>query len=104
MSTSLLYQAFGIRGYRYVRSDYVEGAVLFTIEQERANLRCSACGSSRVTAHGGEPRLFRLVPIGLKPTRKIPVMNGSIPCKLLIFDMYSGSKRAERQVPEGSVT
>jgi len=31
--------------------------------------------------------------IGLKPTRKIPLRNGSIPAKLLIFDMYAGSKR-----------
>lgn len=69
MSTSLLYQAFGVRGYRHVRTDYLEGAVVFTIAQERANLRCSACGSPRVTAHGGEPRLFRLVPIGRKPTQ-----------------------------------
>ena len=69
MSTSLLYQAFGIRGYRYVRTDYFEGSVVFTIEQERAHLHCSACGSARVTAHGGEERLFRLVPIGRKPTQ-----------------------------------
>jgi len=32
--------------------------------------------------------------IGLKPTRKIPIQNGSIPCKLLIFDIYAGSRRA----------
>ena len=56
MSTSLLYQAFGIRGYRYVRTDFFEGAVIFTIEQERAKLRCPACGSTQVTAHGGEQR------------------------------------------------
>jgi transposase len=67
MSTSLLYQAFGIRGYRYVRTDYLEGAVIFTIEQPRETLRCPACGSARVTAHGGEHRLFRLVPVGSKP-------------------------------------
>ena len=69
MSTSLLYQAFGVRGYRHVRTDFLEGAVVFTIEQERAKLRCSACGWPRVTAHGGEPRLFRLVPMGRKPTQ-----------------------------------
>jgi transposase len=67
MSTSLLYQAFGIRGYRHVRTEYFVGAVVFTIEQERATLRCSACRSARVTAHGGDWRLFRLVPIGSKP-------------------------------------
>ncbi len=31
--------------------------------------------------------------IGLKPARKIPILNGSIACKLLIFDIYAGSKR-----------
>jgi putative N6-adenine-specific DNA methylase len=32
--------------------------------------------------------------IGLKPSRTIPLMNGSIPCKLLLFDLYAGSRRA----------
>jgi putative N6-adenine-specific DNA methylase len=31
--------------------------------------------------------------IGLKPSRTIPLMNGSIPCKLLLFDLYAGSRR-----------
>lgn len=31
--------------------------------------------------------------IGLKPTRRIPLMNGAIPCRLLIFDMYTGTKK-----------
>lgn len=31
--------------------------------------------------------------VGLKPTRKFPVMNGNIPCTLLIFDIYAGSRR-----------
>lgn len=38
--------------------------------------------------------------IGLKPTRKIPLMNGSIECRLLIFDLYHGSKRASKNGPE----
>jgi len=69
MSTSLLYHGFGIRGYRYVCTDYFEGEVLFTIEQERSSLRCSACGSARVTCHGGETRLFRSLPIGNRNTQ-----------------------------------
>ncbi|HSI06724.1 MAG: class I SAM-dependent RNA methyltransferase [Myxococcota bacterium] len=32
--------------------------------------------------------------IGLKTTQRIPILNGNIPCKLLIFDLYAGSKRA----------
>jgi putative N6-adenine-specific DNA methylase len=34
--------------------------------------------------------------IGLKTTRRIPISNGNIPCKLLIFDLYAGSRRATR--------
>ena len=29
MSTSLLYHAFGVRGYRYVKTEYVNGEVVF---------------------------------------------------------------------------
>jgi putative N6-adenine-specific DNA methylase len=31
--------------------------------------------------------------VGLKPTKKIPVLNGNIKCTLLIFDIYAGTKR-----------
>jgi putative N6-adenine-specific DNA methylase len=31
--------------------------------------------------------------IGLKTTQRIPILNGNIPCKLLVFDLYAGSKR-----------
>jgi transposase len=75
MSTSLLYHAFGIRGYRHARTDFFEGEVLFTIEQGRQTLQCPLCGSRQVIAHGEVPRLFRSVPIGSKGTRvllKIP--------------------------------
>ena len=56
MSTSLLYHAFGIRGYRYVRTDFFEGEVVFTIEQGRHTLQCPLCGSREVIAHGEVPR------------------------------------------------
>lgn len=32
--------------------------------------------------------------IGLRPSRTIPLMNGSIPCKLLLFELYAGTRRA----------
>ncbi len=67
MSTSLLYHAFGVRGYRYVKTKYVEGEVIFTIEQPRESCRCSACGSENVIGRGQNPRRFRTVPIGGKP-------------------------------------
>lgn len=34
--------------------------------------------------------------IGLKPGRTIALMNGSIPCRLLLFELYAGSRRTPR--------
>ena len=67
MSTSLLYHGFGIRGYRYVRTEYVDGEVVFRIEQDLSTCRCSACGSAHVAPRGQVERPFRSLPIGGKP-------------------------------------
>ena len=67
MSTSLLYHAFGVRGYRYVRQSFGKEGIEFTIEQDRCELRCSACGSWEVQAKGRIPREFKTLPIGGKP-------------------------------------
>ena len=68
MSTSLLYQSFGIRGYEYCRTDFFKGRVCFTIEQSRERYRCPECGSAAVHAQGHKDRFLQTVPIGLKPT------------------------------------
>ena len=68
MSTSLLYQSFGIRGYEYCRTDFFKGRVCFTIEQPRERYRCSECGSAAVHAQGHKDRFLQTIPIGLKPT------------------------------------
>jgi transposase len=68
MSTSLLYHAFGIRGYHYTRTDYHDGQTIFTIRQEAETCRCSACGSSHVQSRGHVERRFRTVPIGPRAT------------------------------------
>ena len=67
MSTSLLYHGFGIRGYRYVRTEYERGGVIFTIERPRESYCCSACGSEQVIGRGQNDRRLRTVPIGGKP-------------------------------------
>jgi len=64
MSTSLLYHAFGIRDYHYVKTAYEDGQVIFTIAQERGDLRCAACGSRRVVRRGSLVRRFRGLAIG----------------------------------------
>ena len=68
MSTSLLYHAFGIKGYRYVRTAYVQGQTIFTLGQEPGACRCSACGSADVVSRGRVERRFRCLPIGARPT------------------------------------
>lgn len=36
--------------------------------------------------------------IGLKPSRSVALMNGSIPCRLLLFELYAGSRRPQGRV------
>ena len=68
MSTSLLYHGFGVRGYRYVRTEYIEGGVVFTIMQAPKTCRCPACGGKNTILKGGVVRRFRGLPIGSKKT------------------------------------
>jgi transposase len=68
MSTSLLYHAFGVRGYEYVRTEYQGGQTTFTIRQEDKTLRCPACGSKDVRPKGRIERRFRSLPIGRRAT------------------------------------
>ena len=71
MSTSLLYQAFGIRGYEYIRTDYRGGQTIFTIHQDPDDCRCSACGSRAVISRGHCERQFLTLPIGSRKTRVV---------------------------------
>ena len=64
MSTSLLYHAFGLKGYVHTRTEYVGGEVHFRIKQQKSRLRCSVCKSRRVIGRGGRRRRFRGLPIG----------------------------------------
>jgi transposase len=67
MSTSLLYNAFGLRGYDYVKTDYTDGAVIFAVRQRPHTCRCPQCGTRDIIRHGHELRSFRAVPIGRRP-------------------------------------
>src|SRR5262245_47030837 len=68
MSTSLLYHAFGIRGYEYIRTDHRGGQTLFTIHQDPDDCRCSACGSRAVISRGHCERQLLALPIGSRKT------------------------------------
>ena len=55
MSTSLLYHAFGIRGYSYTRTAFVGGTIHFAID--RGKNRCVArLAARRQYTHVVEPR------------------------------------------------
>lgn len=74
MSTSLLYHAFGIRGYQYQATSFQEGGVIFRIAKDLKDCRCSACGSAEVSPRGQVERLFRCPPIGHRPvTTVLPI-------------------------------
>lgn len=69
MSTSLLYNVFGIRGgYEYTRTDYHEGSAIFSIAQPRDRLRCPHCGSPNVHVKTHQQRSWRTLPIGGRAT------------------------------------
>ncbi len=84
MSTSLLYHAFGVRGYRYVKTEYVGGEVIFTIAQPGESYRCAVCGSDNVIGPGQNCRRFRSVSIGSKPVY-LPVGDNGV--ELLPFSV-----------------
>jgi len=64
MSTSLLYHGFRVRGYRYVKTEYVGGGMVMTIERRAETCRCTVCGSENVWRQGWVVRRFRTLPIG----------------------------------------
>ena len=43
MSTSLLYNGFGIVEYDYIRIDYRQGDIIFTVAKKNFSLRCQKC-------------------------------------------------------------
>lgn len=67
MSTSLLYHGFGLSTLAYDSSEYKEGNIYFHVHTKEDKLKCSKCGSFRVKKRGTVMRVFRTVPIGLKP-------------------------------------
>ena len=66
MSTSILYHGFGVRHYRYMRTEFVGGSLIFHIEKSPGKRRCSDCRSRDVALKGRVKRKLRTLPIGRK--------------------------------------
>jgi len=67
MSTSLLYHGFGLTDQEYLKTEYQKGTVIFHIQTKEDKLCCGECGSFHVIKKGFKERMFRSLPIGLKP-------------------------------------
>lgn len=68
MSTTLLYQSFGIRGYQQIRIEFNAGVTRFHVAPDEKSICCPSCGSNNVIRRGVKQREFRASPIGLKQT------------------------------------
>jgi transposase len=69
MSTSLLYHAFGLKGVKYISTEYKNGSTIFRAEVTSSIENCPACGSwDTVHRQGFKERMLRLVPMGMRPT------------------------------------
>jgi len=66
MSTTLLYHGFGIRGYFYTNTKYVNGQILFQIKHDHWKLNCPDCKSRDFIKKGKVSRQFKTLPIGKK--------------------------------------
>ena len=67
MSTSLLYHAFGIRGYRYIRTDYHSDR-LSSPSTRTPRVAAAPPAAATVALRGQVARRFRSLPIGHRPT------------------------------------
>lgn len=64
MSTSLLYHACDVRGYTLTKTEFDGGMILFHVEPQPQQCRCSCCGSRDVIRRGSQNRWIRNVPFG----------------------------------------
>ena len=67
MSTSFLYHALGLSGYKYVSQKFHEGSTIFHVSPKWRIVRCPVCKSRNVIRKGCCIRMLRTVPIGQKP-------------------------------------
>jgi transposase len=61
---SLLYHAFGVKGFRYLRTRYEGGEMIFEVEPEKEP---EVPAGQKLRRHGYRWRTVRSVSIGLKP-------------------------------------
>jgi transposase len=67
MSTSVLYRALGIRGYKHQSIREQDGGIVLRIRHDGSDLACPQCGGADVWRRGTVPRSWAAPPIGRRP-------------------------------------
>ena len=68
MSTTLLYQSFGVSQVTYKSTSYEGSSTIFHVEPKNVLLCCKNCSSTNVVRNNYRTRIFQTVPIGKKKT------------------------------------
>ena len=71
MSTSVLYRALGIRGYKHQSIREEKGAISLRVRHHGSETTCPGCRGTNVRRRGTLPRSWQAPPIG---TRCVPVV------------------------------
>jgi len=66
MSTSFVYHALGLVGYKYSKTEYRKGCIYVHIQKPTWKIQCPCCKSSHVILRGFKNRFFKTLPIGKK--------------------------------------
>ena len=77
-TTSFLYHALGVKGYRHRRTEYVGGVIRYHIGLREDRRRCRGCGRGPAGLHraGRFERVFAAVPVGHR--RQEIVLHGHV--------------------------
>ena len=67
MSTSVLYRALGIRGYKHQSIREQNGGITLRVRHDGTELKCPRCGGSNISRRGTVPRSWSALPIGNRP-------------------------------------
>ena len=67
MSTSVLYQALGIRGYKHQAIRQQNGGITLRMRHDGSSLECPHCKSTNVSRRGTVPGRWSAPPIGTRP-------------------------------------
>jgi len=66
MSTSFIYHPWGLVGYRYLKTEYVKGTIIISVQKKPGKLCCPDCSNFDIVRRGTITRLIKTTPIGNK--------------------------------------